>query len=414
VTTLFRSAAPAALLLFLLSSPVPAQPAGPLFIVQTVDGKTPSGWLRQLGPDWTLMLQSGTENVTVPGKAFLSLRRHGQPLPPFPEDGHLILANGDRIPMDRPRLVGEKLLFRNPDLGGGEEVAVPLAALVVLWLEPPLKADHPEMFRRRLVAGQRPRDLVVLTNGDSLSGSLENLDGNRIEVEADNKKVRIDLKQAAAIALNTELADQLRPKGLYARVVLTGTARTQGARIALASASCRDGRTLEGVTLFGAKLSVPLERVAELVLLQGHTVYLSDLKPARYEALSYLDLTWPLVADGSVAGNDLRLGASTYDKGLGMHAPCRVTYNLAGGYRRFEALVGLDARTGREGRARIRLLADGQPVGPDPQRELTGRDEPLAVRVDVTGVKELVLEANLGRRGDVQAHVNWADARLVR
>jgi hypothetical protein len=40
-------------------------------------------------------------------------------------------------------------------------------------------------------------------------------------------------------------------------------------------------------------------------------------------------------------------------------------------------------------------------------------DEPLLVAVNVRQAKELMLEVLFGSTGDVQAHVNWVDARLV-
>jgi len=55
----------------------------------------------------------------------------------LPEEAHLILVNGDRIPVDAPRLVEERLHFRHPDLAGGKETQVPLSAVSVLWLNAP-------------------------------------------------------------------------------------------------------------------------------------------------------------------------------------------------------------------------------------------------------------------------------------
>src|SRR5262249_47929596 len=137
---------------------------------------------------------------------------------------------------------------------------------------------------------------------------------------------------------------------------------------------CRDGQTLTGKTLFGAAVSIPAKDLVALYVFQGRAVYLSDLKPRRYEHTPYLDVAWPYVADGSVAGRMLRVGGSVYDKGLGLHSASRLTYDLAGGYRRFEALVGLDDRSGRGGSARVQVLLDGKATAFD--REVTGRGGP--------------------------------------
>ena len=120
------------------------------------------------------------------------------------------------------------------------------------------------------------------------------------------------------------------------------------------------------------------------------------------------------INDSSVTGRELRLAGATHDKGLGLHAAARVTYDLTGHYRRFEALVGLDEDTARRGQVRVRVLVDGKEQKLARQGKLDARGRPLRVRVDVRGARALTLVVAFDRFGDVQAHVNWADARLVK
>src|SRR5439155_3167969 len=114
-------------------------------------------------------------------------------------------------------------------------------------------------------------------------------------------------------------------------------------------------------TLFKTGVSFPVEDVVALYVQGGPAVYLSELKAKSFEHTPYLGGVWPYVLDGSVDRRDLRLGGSTYDRGIGTHTESRLTYDLAGGYRRFEALVGLDDKTGKGGSARVRVLVDGRP-----------------------------------------------------
>jgi hypothetical protein len=380
--------------------------APPLFAVRTAAGREQRGLLRELTKDWSVRLGGGG---TVAGDEVLTLRRADRPLPPLPADEHLILVNGDRVPFRAARVVGERLHFSHPDLDGGKETSLPLAAVAVLWRTAPERTEDPERLRRQLAAGPRSQDVVLLRNGDRLAGVLGALGPDRVSVEVGKKDVAVPAGQVAAVALSTELAQTLRPKGVYGRLVLAG-----GGRLSVTSAACDDGATLTARTVFGARLQVPLARLAGLDLYQGRAVYLSDLKPARYEFTPYLDEHWPAAADSSAAGRDLVLGGSTYDKGLGLHSASRLTYALAGGYRRFEATVGLDDRDGRQGSVRVRVLADGKPLNLGPDRELTGGSAPLPVSVPVQGVRELTLVVEFGRGGNVQDVVDWADARLVR
>src|SRR5436305_8420325 len=97
-----------------------------------------------------------------------------------------------------------------------------------------------------------------------------------------------------------------------------------------------------------------------------------------------------------------------------MHSASRVTYAVPAGCRRFAALVGLDDHTGRRGSVRVRVLVDGKERELGLKGELTHRNGPLAVRVDVEGAKELTLAVDFGAGGDIGDHVNWVDARLVK
>jgi hypothetical protein len=388
----------------------------PTFLVEAADGTTARGPLHELKADWSVRVGDG-EGTRVAGGDALSVRQAGRPLP-APAERCLVLANGDRVPADDPpRLDGERVRFRSPGLFGDKEAELPLAALSVVWRAAPDSADVPERFLRRLHAAARKRDAVYLRNGDVLEGLLLGLDAGRAEVEVGKKSSAAPAAQVAAVALSTDGADALRPRRPYLRAVIATPAGDRAAWLSLASAACADGATLEGTTLFGARLRVPLGRVLSLDVCQGKAAYLSDLKPARVETAGLAGEkggVWPPVADGSADGRDLRLGGSVYPKGLGLHPYTRVTYALGGRYRRFEAVVGLDDTTGRKGGARVRVLAEGRPLNAGLEGELTHRGGPVPVRASVVGVRELTLEVDFGAAAGVQAHVNWADARVVK
>jgi NPCBM/NEW2 domain-containing protein len=394
----------------------PARPAEEakrtIFVVHSATGADHRGSLRELNADWSLRVGDGGEGTRIAGADVVSARRLGAALPAMPGGEHLVFANGDRLPITRLRLDGEKFHGRCPDFGGAE-IEAPLATVAVWWRADPESIAEPDHFLRGLLAKDRKSDALYLLNGDVLEGVLESLDDKKVSLEVDKKSVSTDLTRVAALALSSESSVGLRPKGLHARLTLDG-----GARLTLASAECRDGLALRGTTVFGAPLRVPLGRVVALDWLGGRTVYLSDLKPVGIEELfPYLgtdSIHWPPVADGSVAKRDLRLGGSTYAKGVGMQSSWKIRYNLAGNFRRFEAVAGLDDKTGRQGSVRLRVLGDGRPLNIGFDEELTAKNGPVQLRADVTGVKELTLEVDIGRGGIVQDHLNWGDARVIR
>jgi len=391
----------------------------PVFVLATVRGETVTGPLEELGEDWSVAL-GGAKPGRGAGDDILSLRRARMPLPHFPEGEQVILANGDRLPGTVLRLAGERLGFRLETAPGAEsqQVSMPLSAVSVLWLTSPAGTDRQDVLRRKLARERRRRDTVYLRNGDVLEGILAAFDrSGDLRIEVGKKPVKVPFRNVAAVGLSTALARAPRTKEAYGHLVLHN-----GCRLALTSARA-DGQALTGKTLFGAQVRVPVREVRGLDLYQGRSIYLSDLKPRAYEFRSYLGgPPLPYVhdgsaldgLDGSVAGGDLRLGRATYDKGLGMRSQSRITYALAGGYRQFEALVGLDDLTGQAGSARVKVLVDGKARDLGWEGELSWSHGPRSVRLDVNGGRELTLVVDFGRRGCVQNHVDWADARLVR
>jgi hypothetical protein len=385
----------------------PAKP--PLFAVRSARGALVKGTWRALQSDWSVRLGDGTH---VAGANVLSVRRVEVPLPPLPMDYHLLLANGDRVPFRSRglRLAGETLHFRHDNLEEGKEASLPLAAVSLLWRIAPDKTLDAEKLRRRLALEKRTRDTVCLRNGDVVAGVLVELNDKNVVVKVDQRQVTVKTPQVAYIAFNTEFTEPLRPKGTFARLILQGDQPGRGGRLTLTSASA-DETTLTGTTVFGARVRAPLRDIAALDLHSSHFVYISDLKKSKYVFHPYLDASWPFTRDGNVAEHDLRLAGSTYDKGIGMHSHSRLSYRLSGTYRRFEALVGLDDNDGQRGDVRIRVLADGEPVL---DRAVTSRDGAVPVNLSMEGVRELTLEVDFGRDGDVQDVVNWVEARLIR
>lgn len=405
-----------------------AQPGGvaraarpPVFELRLADGSTFTGPLKALGDDWTLRLK-GSKPRWVKGAEVISLRRLGVALPAQPGTGtsQVLFANGSRLPGTVLKIADDQLLFR-PDFPvkpiKNEKWALPLALVSAVWRASPAGVANPRLLLRHLAGEARTRDVILRLNGDRIEGTLkglvqqQNLMQKSFRIEPEGKAaIEVPEATVAVVAFNTELVSRARPRGIYGSLTLGN-----GARLVLTSARLlEDGETLRGRLPGGVSFDVPLDQVMALDLRQGCAVYLSDLKPLAYRHTPFFGVRWPYAVDASVAGRALRLGGSVYDKGLGLHSRSQLTYALTGGYRQFEALVGLDDRTGRRGRARVQVLLDGKPLDLGRDKELGARDRPLPIRVDVSKGRELTLVVDFGRFGDVQAHVDWADARLIR
>ena len=153
----------------------------------------------------------------------------------------------------------------------------------------------------------------------------------------------------------------------------------------------------------------------DLVCLQflgGRVSYLSDIRPADYRSIPYLDLKWPYRTDRSVLGARLHGGGCVYWKGLGMHRAARLTYLLKEPYRRFQAELAIDDETGGRGSVGFRVFVDGRQVYTSPV--VRGGQKPVPISVNLEGAKRFDLIIDFADRGDEFDHADWLDARLIR
>jgi hypothetical protein len=371
--------------------------------------------LLAMNADGVLQIDDGDKRRQAP--RLVELRQDGAVLPPFPTRDFLLLTSGDRIPLDSAAAAnlaeGRLRVWPGKSLPSWSAASLTVYApnVVMLFWSIPDGVEDAELFYARLQKERRKHDIVYLQNGDRIEGTLSEISSKAgVVVLSDRKKVQTPWSKLAGIAWNTERQARLRTTKTHWHAVLKGGARLHFSELGLDEKT----RQWAGKTLFGATLDLPMESVLSLEMRSGPAVDLAELTPARYEPRPYLGVSWPLATNAAVTGHALRLSNGTYEKGLGLHAPCRVAYALNAAYQRFDSLVGFDETQARRGRVRLAVELDGKRIDLHGGKELTGRDPPLSVQLDVRGVREMVLIADLGSFGDVQAHVNWAGARLIK
>jgi hypothetical protein len=391
----------------------PPDAAPDAFTVHTISGVDFTGDIKKLAPDGSVEL-GGPRTTTIAAAHVVSIRRTPLHLPSYPERAVIVLTHGDRVPFDAQKplkLDDGRVSFSIASAERAEPVRVPRAFIALLWLAVPEATRDSDLLIVRLLKAKRSRDVLLLRNGDQLAGTLTAIDPVKgVRLDTGNREVTVDQSQVSGIAFGTELQARIRVPKTYTHVVLANGGRLSFSAIQMDAGAVK----LDGKTLFGARLELPLDQIAGLEPRSARIVYLSDLKPKSYEHTPFLNVSWPLAVDTAVSGGPLRLAGSTFDKGLGVHSKSRVTYALDGEFRWFEALVGLDEGASRRARVRLHVLVDGREQNTGSGKELTGRDAPVPIRIDISKARELTLITDFGSYGDVRAHVDWADARLIR
>ena len=198
-------------------------------------------------------------------------------------------------------------------------------------------------------------------------------------------------------------------------VTLAGGGRISGTLVQL-------GPPEDGVQIRiggGAAVQLPGTIVTEVSLDDGSFRFLGDLAPADAGHSSpfgdELGFVWPMRVDRNCRGGLLSVGGVVFDRGLGVHAPSRLTWTLGGEWGSLRLMCGVDdsGQSGsRAGSVRFRVLGDGQEIW-ESDIMRGGLPALRSPEIALKGIEELVLEVDPA--GDfVLDRADWIRPMLLR
>lgn len=114
----------------------------------------------------------------------------------------------------------------------------------------------------------------------------------------------------------------------------------------------------------------------------------------------------------TIAGKGFSIASKHYESGIGLPRNAEVEYELKGGYSIFSAVVGLDDGNNDQATAEFVVTGDGKEIWRSGVRKKA--DGPKPLRVDISGVRRLVLRVNGGPTGGGGDQCNWVDAKLLK
>jgi len=313
-------------------------------------------------------------------------------------------------------------------LGGAGE-SLTLELFEGLSVDCPLETLRSVQFSARLTAGAEA-GLAPAPEGDRLyrrsGNALDVLDGTIEAVGVEGVAFDGVLGQrtvpwsevAALYVAELGAREPVAPRGVPVTLEFAGAGggRARAGLLALERGGARV------VLAQGSELLLPYGAWLELSVADGRLVYLSELVPSGEQGRGApfgdeLGMQWPHRMDRNVLGGELRRGAELERRGIGMHAPSRLTFPLDGSYRALRGAVALDESTRllpehARGSVIFRVFADGALLWESPV--VRGGEAPRALgTLALDGKKELVLE--LDPAGDFAGdRGNWLGLALVR
>ncbi len=145
-------------------------------------------------------------------------------------------------------------------------------------------------------------------------------------------------------------------------------------------------------------------------------LYLSDILPAASDQAK-----GSVGFDANGAGEPVRIGGVTFQRGLGTHAPSWVEFAIGGGFSHFAATVGVDldgkptvakARQDAE-KVQFRVYGDGKLLKQSPV--MRWNSPPHEIRAPIKGVRRLrLVTAPSGGRIWLYGRATWGGGRIMR
>jgi hypothetical protein len=379
-------------------------PEGELPRAVLVQGDAFRGRLVAADSTWQLRFETGEGQRNVPAADLVLWGQFVEPR----QDAQIVLADGGLIVAPSVQIADEKIRAATPTFG---KLELPLETVAGIVLRPPVDRAAGDKLRARILEPQGRDDRLLLDNGDVVAGTITAFDDEKVVLKAEGGPLEVKRAALVAVLFDPSLVDRSPAVGLRAAIGFADGSRLI-ARELVADAE-RARLKLAG----GMALEAPAGSIVALQVFGGRTTYLSDLEPTSYRHIPYLQLPWTYHADRSVLGSQLRVAQQPYLKGLGMHSPARITYDVPPGARRFEAEVAIDDETHGRGSAVFRVFVDDGSGKWQPGAEsevVRGGQPPQPIAVDVSQARRISLLVDFADRGDELDHADWLGARLVK
>ncbi|MBI5763805.1 MAG: NPCBM/NEW2 domain-containing protein [Planctomycetes bacterium] len=291
------------------------------------------------------------------------------------------------------------------DPAGGDDQSFSVNSRVLETLRIDIDAIasiHRASVSARRLAPPADEDVTLLLSGDAPRGSIARFARDELTMNINGTDRALPWKSVQAVILAKANRHQLA--GPSAEITLI-----DGTQLRAESLKWSDGRIMATGSFGNA--TIPADRAARIEINGYRRIWLSDLAPARYESTPYFDKKWPMQVNANAIGDPLTVQGQVYRRGIGLHAPCKATWNLGGRYQHFRCQLAMDDSAGAMADAEVIIKLDGRKAAE--HRDLATNLPRRNVDIGVSGVNELTIEVGVGKSAHIQDRVNLLNAALI-
>ncbi len=360
-----------------------------------------------------------TDSETVPANALRQIR--------WPDAPAVAAAGSFQITLtDGSVLTAESYTVANGQAqigwaGSKTPIAIPTDRIRAVRLgrfDAAIEKSWQELLARTVVA-----DVVAVLRKnqtlDNVQGVLQDVTDEVVKFQFEGDSIDVRRTKVVGIAYYRPQTAPLPPE----RGTLTLTDGSS-LRVDQLTAATDNSQSLASIrTVGGTELSVPVTFLRQFDLAGQSLTYLALLEPESNSFSPFLDQPPmnPVLSrwfaarmHPKKAADSLKLQVGgrlqPIDNSVTLHSRTELVYRLAGQYRRFHCLAGVDPELGI-GQAQLTIVADGTNKI---QQNLVAGEDAMPIGVDVTGVNRLTVIVDYGADSDIADHVILGDARLIK
>jgi hypothetical protein len=376
--------------------------------VVRLDGSSVSGkWAGSESGDIVRLIGADGQ-LSIPVDGMISLSVIGNTTLPLADDSSQLvyLADGSRLKAGIREIRDDALVM---DCPYGEGLSLDLSMLAAIRLTPDETSQASSELLAKWLERREPGKDILITRvsadaeAKALKGRLVELTAEGGTFEFGNRLRKFSFDKAYAVVFAAGTAERVAPP---VKIAMRGGSLLAG------SLGPATDETISVVTSWKSPIALPIADVVSWEVRSDRIVYLSDLVPVKQEIQGIIHQDWPVRMDQSASAGPLRLGGQTFAKGIGCHSYSEITFKLDEPFTKLAARIGIDDHVRPRGSVQFRIVGDDRVLYDS--GELSGRDDPLDISVDVNGVEWLKLIVDIGESLDLSDHADWAAIRLIR
>lgn len=393
--------------------------------VGTLDGESISGPLSQLNQESAVVGQEGQQRQ-IPLSDVIQIEWPTAESP-VQQAQSILLHDNSRITCQQISSTARTLRAESSWLGPVSMDAGSVRAVMLQPLDPDWMGQWDAFLERT-----DEQDLLIVLKRDKsgldfLTGVVGAIEEEKISFLLGGDQIPVPRDRVFGVVYTRKKAAALK-----------GTTKIEGAGQIQATDVTLNGTALEFKASWGQQFVVPTSSVHRIDFSAGRIHYLSDLQPvteqyfgldpelSNFEKMFENDiatrtdslLMWRASVDRFPNGPDgplpLTLRGKRYAKGLCIFPRARIEYAVDGNYKSFLTLAGIDDEVAFNANppntVTLRVAGDGTELL---NQTITASNDPVAVNLDLTGVRTLTIEVDFGDDSSVCDYLDLANARLI-